>query len=68
MLSFNHAHELFYCIHDMPTFFKYVHFVNSVLVYIAFADPERGRGGGSGPKPEKSQNIEFLSNIGPDPL
>ena len=34
---------------------------------ISWADPE-GRTGGPDPPPEKSQNIGFLSNTGPDPL
>ena len=29
---------------------------------------KRGGGGGSGPTPERSQKIGFLSNVGPDPL
>ena len=33
----------------------------------ACADPEEGGGRGSRP-PEKSQNIGYLSNTGPDPL
>ena len=43
---------------------------NNFLYQIACADPEGGGGRGSGPPPppEKSQNIGFSSNTGPDPL
>ena len=33
--------------------------------HFSWVDPE---GGSRGPPPEKSQNIGFLSNTGPDPL
>ena len=42
---------------------------NNIFKQMSCANPEGG-GGGQGvlTTPEKSQNVEFLSNTGPDPL